>query len=108
MSADRWTICPKCKAKNDADYKAKRAKAEAAYGKVPQAAYLAGLKDTEKKPELEETLRHDWSIGLNEPAEHHPLLFEVDYYCSCQVCDFKFHYKKTVDLNDGPHSENDE
>jgi hypothetical protein len=98
MSADNWTTCPKCDALAEAAYAKKRQIAEAKYGKIPAADYLAAIKDLDANPlKRNETWREDYSIGVNGRE------FSVNYSGGCRVCGLKFEYvyDATVPLDGG-------
>lgn len=73
MSADRWTICPKC--------------AEKKYPNYNSREYMIEL-DSRTDEGLNDTLREDYEVGTNL---HGVLL--IDYRCSCYVCGFAFRYR---------------
>lgn len=79
MSADRWSICPKCKRQRD--------DAVSKYGKVSEKEYLALLTEQQQAKTFYD-LREDWDIGVAVDG-----VFEVSYACSCSKCGFKFDYK---------------
>ncbi len=76
MSADRWSICPKCLQKHDDAL-------EAAYGKVSPTVY-AGM----CSQELDTNMREDWELGTDEEGK-----FSINYSCYCRSCGFKFEHK---------------
>lgn len=90
MSADNWTICPKCNV--NLTKTSERAKLEAgeAYGKVSPEEYLNMLKQANLEPNIEPTLREDYGLHLDEDGE-----FTISYTCSCRICGFDFEYKHT-------------
>lgn len=94
MSADNWTICPKCNI--DFEKKEKKIKLDAknAYGNVSEEEYRELVKKASTPMVLEETLREDFGIGIRGEV------FEVVYASSCLVCGFKyeFSHKKEIDL----------
>lgn len=87
MSADNWTYCPKCKAKDEARKASQLNEAEEAYGKVTAAEYADMIAAAREVIDLEETLREDYQIGIHNGQ------FEVGYRCSCGVCGFCWSYK---------------
>jgi len=88
MSADRWTICPKCEIEETRAAKEFSKKVEDSYGKVPAEEYLEmKMKEQDIEPILEATLREDYEIGVREGA------LEVSYTCSCNVCRFSFEHR---------------
>lgn len=73
MSADNWTVCPKCW--NE--------------GRVLR------MTDLEPYAELPPTMREDYEIGLDEEGD-----FTVSYRCYCKTCKFiwRFSYSCKVPL----------
>jgi hypothetical protein len=91
MSADNWTVCPKCyasaltkKAKLDNDVQKN-------YGKTSIANFLILKKEAEEfDPErIDPTMREDYELGVNRDGT-----FYVIYSCSCNQCSFNFSYRK--------------
>lgn len=88
MSADNWTICPKCNQKQQKEHEKLEDKVRANYGLVPIREWLE-LKsklDNPMKPDF--TLAEDYSIGIDSSG-----VFAVDYQAKCTVCGFSFHYE---------------
>lgn len=96
MSADRWSVCPKCRvrqvAKRAATLKAAEKAVQEGYGKTSIDVFkqLVHTLEMEKSasPEGEETFREDYDIGTDENG-----LFTVDYLGQCQECKFKVTYR---------------
>ena len=89
MSADNWAICPRCLHFAEAQKTALEKKANAAYGKIGVAQYLA-LKEKAEKPidkEILRTFREDFELGMSSDGQ-----FAVSYSGSCQ-CGFKYSFK---------------
>jgi hypothetical protein len=94
MSADNWTRCPACRAKALAEYVAAKRKLDADYGKVPVEAFVARRDALKDPPQLEDTLREDYEIGVLPGGE-----FIVRYSCSCSKnCGFSHKYKHSEQL----------
>jgi len=91
MSANNWTVCPRC----TQTYVSKIARAKQAlndsYGKVPIEEYerlLENLQTAQKENEEEpETLREDYEQGIYNGH------YRVSYSGSCENCGFEFEYK---------------
>jgi hypothetical protein len=79
MSANNYTICPKCKASREKTL-------SEAYGKVTPQEYEDLL---EASPECDD-LREDWEVGIWKGK------FIVDYRARCSACSFTFSYKYEV------------
>lgn len=98
MSADRWSICPKCKAiqcaKITAAINHAKQVAKNAYSKVPAEKYLklhSAIAEAESIPEVgEETFREDFFVGTDADGQ-----FTVDYHGECHSweCGFKVSFK---------------
>jgi hypothetical protein len=88
MSADNYRTCPKCI--RIADEKKQKAvqKANESYGKIPLEEWMQLQKKAEAPIILNDTLREDYYIGVDEEGQ-----FEIQYSCYCSVCGFKFTYK---------------
>lgn len=95
MSADNWSICPKCVKNRTQELEKKKAEIVKNYGKVSSEEYFR-LIDSLKKEEVScsfetkevLTLREDYEIGISENGE-----FSVGYSCSCSTCAFLFRFK---------------
>ena len=98
MSADNWTICPRClnnwKTSVNADLEA----AKDSYGKIPQEEFIQKLATAEVKAKvmIQPTLREDYEIGADEKG-----MFGVSYTCTCNVCGFTFRYEYQEKLSIG-------
>lgn len=87
MSADAWIVCPKCKADAESTHSKILKSVYEAYGKVSAEEYLKRVQSTAKRPELHETLREDYEIGIYNGE------FSVNYNGSCKTCGFSFSFK---------------
>jgi len=87
MSADNWAICPKCKIKNDQINEKRLLDVEKKYGIISSEEYIALVKEVSEPIEIEETLREDYYIGIEDG------IFEVEYSCNCSVCGFKYSFE---------------
>lgn len=94
MSANNWRICPQCKAKALAEWEARKQAARKAYGKVPSEKYEQMTAAARDEPELEDSLREDYQIGITEKDE-----FYVIYRGSCQVCSFEHRFRHKQQLS---------
>lgn len=88
MSADNWTVCPKCKVADEAKYEASQKEIAKAYGKVSAEEYLKQVQAAPKLPESHETLREDYEIGIYEGE------FSVSYTGCCNICNFSFSFRQ--------------
>ena len=90
MSASNWDMCPRCNAKEADELAKAKVRLKAAYGKVEVGEYEV-LKDAiaeREKQVMEDTLREDWQIGVNDFG-----LFYVRYSCGCTAAGCKFSYE---------------
>ncbi len=89
MSADNWTMCPKCAKAGESKREAAQRLADAAYGKVSAAEYAALLAAASQAvdEEPEPTLREDYEIGI------HAGEFRVNYRARCTACGWSFAFK---------------
>lgn len=92
MSADNWRQCPRCLANHKEQIAAELQEANQAYGKVPADEYRAKLDKAKanSEVELEDTLREDYQIGVDEDGQ-----FAVGYRASCEQCNFVFRFDHT-------------
>jgi hypothetical protein len=82
MSANNWTICPKC---NNKILELEKEISEN-YGKISELEY-SRLKSTLKRDTVtKNTLREDYEIGIHKGE------FEMSYGCSCSKCGFEYYY----------------
>ena len=87
MSADNWTVCPKCKEKAKQAQAALLSRVETDYGKVAAAEYLELVKQSKQPIEEEHTLREDYEIGIWEGE------FRVFYGARCEECGFSHEFE---------------
>lgn len=90
MSADRWSICPKC-GKTPQEIRAEREQALAeVYGKVPREEWEE-MREAAAAPiredEAMETFREDWDIYLQDGAVN------VSYTGYCARCGAHVEFK---------------
>ena len=90
MSADNWSICPKCKVTAEHAAASAATKARESYGNVPVEQYQRMIDEADKiaSKGLEDTLREDFSVGVKADGT-----FEVIYGCRCGTCGFAFTFK---------------
>lgn len=93
MSADNWALCPQCKKTEEENAEKRVLKAQKSYGKVPAEEYLRLRTEAEVRPQLQQTFREDYHIGVNEDGE-----FEVDYSGQCSLCRCKFQFNHKVSI----------
>ncbi len=94
MSADNWTICPKCQAKHFDAVTAKAKELDDKYGKVTKAEYKQLESDFAalNTGSPEETLREDYEIGVFAGE------FSVSYSGYCRTCDLHVQYKYSFEV----------
>lgn len=88
MSADNWGICPKCKAKTEADAEKLIKKSAGSYGKIPVDEWKQLDANAHIEVTHDHNLREDYQIGTDECGE-----FSVSYSCTCRACGFHFEFK---------------
>lgn len=88
MSADNWTICPRCAKKLIEDKERLELQVEDSYGKILANEYLELLDKSNKVIDHKHTLREDYWMDMDIDG-----IFEMSYGCSCNVCDFSFKFK---------------
>jgi len=84
MSADNWSVCPKCNKENVK-------KIQDSYGKIPPEEYLKLINET-KGPYEKFTLREDYSIHTREDGT-----FRIVYDCHCKKCGWGFEFNLEQD-----------
>lgn len=97
MSADRWGVCPRCKAKREDDVRALDSDLAQSYGEVPieQFGHLRAERDKLANAEPEHTLREDYEIWIDEDGR-----FYASYAAHCSVCQFQhtLHQDEQLDV----------
>lgn len=95
MSADNWTICPKCKRKAERERAERIASATARYGQERPEDWLHLMREAEKSLDLKATLREDFHIGVDDAGQ-----FVARYRCRCchVGCDFAHEFEHGADL----------
>lgn len=92
MSADNWTTCPKCKIKHEEQLAADQRRVSSSYGRVPAEKYVEAVRKLENPKQLEQTLREDYSQGIDENGE-----YSCSYGASCQECGFSFSFSTKIE-----------
>ncbi len=94
MSADRWSVCPRCKDTKEKEYSERVDAVAKMYGKVPAEEYEQAKKDLFYEEDFEETVREDYEIGIWENK------FFVSYsaHCTSRGCNFvvKFNHSEAL------------
>lgn len=90
MSANSVVKCPKCKMLAASKAAELQAKADAAYGTVPQEEWAQLHSDAiaANPLKMELSFLEYYEIGVNRHGE-----FEVDYSGRCEKCGFEFSFK---------------
>lgn len=99
MSPRDWSDCPVCKLLSQQTIQQAKDRLATLYGVIPVDEYERKLKqlETETRYVFESnTLREDYEIGININGQ-----FSVDYYCSCERCNFEYHFLegRQVEIN---------
>ncbi|KKN81070.1 hypothetical protein LCGC14_0322890 [marine sediment metagenome] len=91
MSADNWSVCPKCLLAAQAKHEAAKREVADTYGKIPVAEFDEKRKALGAEPTAdnqEESLREDYEFFLSRAG-----LFTAHYTCHCSVCRFGHIFK---------------
>lgn len=83
MSADRWSVCPRCEHGRLEVIADRQAELDAAYGQLPLAEFdaLRAAQEQRCATRLEPTFREDWEFyGLEDCA------VTVEYRGQCRTC----------------------
>lgn len=94
MSADNWTVCPKCVANRVKDVENAQSIIDSGYGAVSEQVYKDALTllNLNHKYVQPKTLREDWEIGIFDGQ------FEYSYRASCRACDFRFNRSEEEEI----------
>jgi hypothetical protein len=86
MSADNWTICPRCHEQYEKDLEAFERKVNESYGNVPPEEYIRLLSERAQLEEKQEpqTLREDYEQGIIEGE------YYLRYSARCSKCGWLF------------------
>lgn len=84
MSASNWTTCPQCERELKESIIHYRDIVENQYGQITQEEYMKAIDFLNSPPELGETLREDYEVGILNGT------FEVSYRASCRNCTFSY------------------
>lgn len=91
MSANNWTVCPKCKSKATQVADEARKFALDSYGKVDRDTYLARMATSDEMikqaSSMDGNLREDWELGIRGGV------FEVSYGAHCSTCGWSKSFK---------------
>lgn len=89
MGADNWGQCPRCLAKHRKAMTEINEALDKAFNTMVAREYQDLVNKTKKPDEPEHTLRENYEIGVANDGK-----FYVIYRCRCEVCDFKFSFRK--------------
>jgi hypothetical protein len=95
MSANRWSVCPKCKRIKEKEKRAKIQKIAESYGKVSASDYQKMLTDLSREKDLrpEQTLREYYQLWIDENGKVH-----ISYYASCDKCKLDYEHRHEEQL----------
>ena len=97
MSANRYSICPRCYREAKNAHAAKVVLAEKAYGKATSVAYRKLCDEAQilNPVTLVENVREDWEFTLDKDGT-----FTAGYWATCETCGwtFKHTHKEQVKL----------
>ena len=97
MSADNWSICPRCEATFKAERAAAITKVAESYGKVPAEEYERLRAEAEQARPTILGLREDYNLGINGHG-----VFYVNYNGECVECGFHYSYSHTEQVEAVP------
>lgn len=104
MSADNWTVCPKCGTENEGAEERERERRKALYGTIPMEEWEALNKKPLPQDEPEDTLREDYEIGIWDGK----FFAKYSGYCTNDDCDFQFEFNHEEQIepaaNPDPHN----
>ncbi len=91
MSADNWTICPRCHEQYEKKMQESNDSVDASYGKVAPEEYIRLLAENDRLQSQEEppTLREDYEQGIRDGE------YFLRYSGQCITCGW--HYTKKID-----------
>ena len=91
MSADNWTMCPKCKKDSDLKKIDDYNRVKKLYGKVSKKEYDAALKEyTEKEVRFPNDTLAEYTESYMLTSKNK---FCVSYSCHCSICGFEYSFK---------------
>ena len=88
MSADNWTICPRCMKMAVEEKDKQNKQAAESYGKVSEVEYTEILEKARADINMEQTLREDYEFYMEDDGT-----FTADYRAHCDRCGFKYEFK---------------
>ena len=88
MSADNWTICPRCKINADRQQRKNEEAMIKAYGKVGAEEYERLRDIVLNRIEREESLREDYEQSMDDAGNYY-----VHYSCACSKCGFHWEFE---------------
>ena len=88
MSADNWTVCPRCKKKTETAKREQLKNAKAGYGKLSPEEYEEALFKAREIVVIGETLREDYDFYMEDDGT-----FGASYSAHCDKCGFKHKFK---------------
>lgn len=95
MSADNWTVCPRCKARHELKAQKLRAAADHAYGTATIEQWKVLDADAHKaaEPFVEQTFREDYEISGAEDGA-----VGIDYRGGCGICGLSCSFKHSIPI----------
>jgi hypothetical protein len=90
MSADNWTICPKCKKNVRETEESRSEKVANAYGKIDASEWLKLVETAGIELPVECSFREDYEIGIESEGG-----FYINYSGRCRVCNFSYKFTHT-------------
>lgn len=93
MSANNWTICPKCKKRIEIAMQEKINNTKAVYGQFSPEEYEAAILKAREPISIDKTLREDCSFYIDNNC-----FFNIFYSAHCDKCDFEYEFNHSEQI----------
>jgi hypothetical protein len=100
MSADNYTVCPRCRKRMETAKAEKLAETKASYGKVSEDAYRKAVRTADRENTRQiETLAEYYDLGVRQHwIGRTGDWFHVRYDAKCSDCGFEFHFEHSEEV----------
>jgi hypothetical protein len=98
VSADKWTVCPKCKIRHEKRIESNEQILAEQYGKIDLVSYklleerLGAVPDEYE----DEEMREDYELFMDDDGH---LYISYSAYCTNDECDFRYNFKHEEDVD---------
>jgi hypothetical protein len=101
MSADNYTVCPRCAEKQRDEIATAKANLEKSYGKISAEEFrlAATAVDRIAIEPMPQNLREDYELGIDRDGD-----FACSFSCSCDVCGWHWSFKHRAEPNTSPRN----